>query len=306
MLEPAEVRSRAGPQILRLAPAGFGEQPKEHHGQCRGQEGHQPGDSEPAVGVGHRTEYDQAGHRPGTPAASDQPATGAVPTWGTARWTPGRSPRAWRRFPHDFRMEPRAGREHRQILLFSRVLTLNEQEAASGDAERVRLVVGHLAVCCRGTAQINLDSHDRHPSHAAGYASLPRYSRTRPAVGDHVTGAAGDGCQTSPSAACSGPVEWELGKLMRDMRPGYMRHRAHGRVPHRILRGRRRPSAGLQWRFAWPGGGVRRVRSASVTASRRFRRGGPGHRRRCALGWWVRAAAGVPGSDSGCGGRSSA
>src|SRR5712691_1269218 len=59
-------------------------------------------------------------------------------------------------------MEPRTGREHRQILLFSRVLTLNEQEAASGDAERVRFVVGHLAMCSRGTAHIDLDSHDRH------------------------------------------------------------------------------------------------------------------------------------------------
>ncbi len=34
-------------------------------------------------------------------------------------WTPGRSPRTWRRLPRDFRVEPRAWREHRQILLFS-------------------------------------------------------------------------------------------------------------------------------------------------------------------------------------------
>ena len=50
------------------------------------------------------------------------------------------------------------------------------------------------------------------------------------------------------------------------------------------------------------GGGSRCVRSASVLASRRCRPAGPGLRRRCALGWWVRAAAGGPGSGSGCGG----
>jgi len=39
--------------------------------------------------------------------------------------------------------------------------SLNEQKAASGDAERVRFFVGHLAACCRGTAQVDLHSHDR-------------------------------------------------------------------------------------------------------------------------------------------------
>ena len=43
-----------------------------------------------------------------------------------------------------------------------------------------------------------------------------------------------------------------------------------------------------------------------VTARCRSRPGGPGLRRRCVPGWWVRAAAGAPGSGSGCGGRSSA
>jgi len=52
--------------------------------------------------------------------------------------------------------------------------------------------------------------------------------------------------------------------------------------------------------------GSRGVRSASVLASRRCRPAGPGPRRRCALGWRVPAAAGAPGSGSGCGGRSSA
>jgi hypothetical protein len=38
--------------------------------------------------------------------------------------------RTWLRLPHDFRMEPRVRREDREILLLSRMLTLNEQEAA--------------------------------------------------------------------------------------------------------------------------------------------------------------------------------
>src|SRR6266571_935348 len=75
------------------------------------------------------------------------------------RWTPGKS--AWRGLPDHFRMAPRVRREHRQIHLFSGVLTLNEQEAASGDAERVRFLVGHLAVGRRDTVQIDLDRYDR-------------------------------------------------------------------------------------------------------------------------------------------------
>src|SRR5258708_38702498 len=78
-------------------------------------------------------------------------------------WTPGRSLRTWRWLTYDFRMEPRGGREHRQVLLFSRMQPLNEQEATCGDAEGVRFLVGHLAACCRGTAQVDLDSHDRAP-----------------------------------------------------------------------------------------------------------------------------------------------
>ena len=70
------------------------------------------------------------------------------------------------------------------------------------------------------------------------------------------------------------------------------------------------PPAGAlrgSWRAvaSWLAGeGSRCVRPASVTASRRP--AGPGPRRRCAPGWWAPAAAGVPGSGSGCGGRSSA
>ena len=41
---------------------------------------------------------------------------------------PTGSPRAGRRLRHDLRPQPRVRREHRQILLRSRVLTLNEQE----------------------------------------------------------------------------------------------------------------------------------------------------------------------------------
>jgi hypothetical protein len=78
-------------------------------------------------------------------------------------------------------MEPRAGREHRQILLLSRVLTLKEQEAASSDAERVPAVVGHLAVCRRGTARVDSDSHDRAPLRTRPDTHhLPRYSPSRP------------------------------------------------------------------------------------------------------------------------------
>jgi len=34
-----EVRSRVGPEILRLTSTGLGEQPKEHHDECRRHEG---------------------------------------------------------------------------------------------------------------------------------------------------------------------------------------------------------------------------------------------------------------------------
>ena len=46
-------------------------------------------------------------------------------------------------------------------------------------------------------------------------------------------------------------------------------------------------------------------RQPAVTAPRRCRQAGPGRRRRCALGCWVPAAAGAPGSGSGWGVRSS-
>ena len=44
-------------------------------------------------------------------------------------------------------------REDREIRLFPRVLTLNDQEAASSDIECVRVFVDHLALGRRGTAQ---------------------------------------------------------------------------------------------------------------------------------------------------------
>src|ERR1700730_15613455 len=34
-----EAGSRGGPEIFRFAPPGFGEQPEQHHDQCRGHEG---------------------------------------------------------------------------------------------------------------------------------------------------------------------------------------------------------------------------------------------------------------------------
>jgi hypothetical protein len=48
---------------------------------------------------------------------------------------------------------------------------------------------------------------------------------------------------------------------------------------------------------------LRLVRSGSAAVSRRRPRGGRGFRRWRVPGWQVRAAGGVPGSDSGCGGR---
>jgi hypothetical protein len=73
---------------------------------------------------------------------------------------PDRLRRTRSRLLHDFRTEPRVRREAREILLCSRMLSLNEQEAASSDAEGVCLVVGDLALRCRGAAQVDLDSHD--------------------------------------------------------------------------------------------------------------------------------------------------
>src|ERR1017187_4587019 len=89
-------------------------------------------------------------------------------------WTdriPDRSLRAWLRLTNDFRIAPRVRREDREIRLFSRVLALNEQETASGDAESVRFFVGQLAVPCRG-AEIDLDSHDRQPFERGRYSIL--------------------------------------------------------------------------------------------------------------------------------------
>jgi hypothetical protein len=63
VLDVREAGSGRGPQILWFTPAGFGEQPEQHHDQCWGQEGDQPGDGEPLAGVGHRAECDQAGDR---------------------------------------------------------------------------------------------------------------------------------------------------------------------------------------------------------------------------------------------------
>lgn len=74
---------------------------------------------------------------------------------------PDRSPRTWLRLLNDFRIEPRARREDREIDLCSRVLVLNNQETASGDTESVTFFVGHLVVLGRGAAEIDLDSHDQ-------------------------------------------------------------------------------------------------------------------------------------------------
>ena len=61
------------------------------------------------------------------------------------------------------------------------MLTLNEQETARGDAERIRLLVNHLALSRRGTAQINLDRHDRPPLRTRPDTHhAPRYPRPRP------------------------------------------------------------------------------------------------------------------------------
>src|SRR5690348_13591668 len=70
------------------------------------------------------------------------------------------------RLLHDFRMAPYVGCEDCEILLCSRMVPLNEQEAASGDGECVRLVVRDLALRSQVAAQVDLDSHDR-PSFAA-------------------------------------------------------------------------------------------------------------------------------------------
>ena len=51
------------------------------------------------------------------------------------RDSPDRLRRTRSRLLHDFRTEPRVWREDREILLCSRMLPLNQQEAASGDAE---------------------------------------------------------------------------------------------------------------------------------------------------------------------------
>ena len=51
-----------------------------------------------------------------------------------------------------------------------------------------------------------------------------------------------------------------------------------------------------QWEWA-------KLQPRSVTGVRCSRRAGPASRPRCAPGWWVLAAGGVPGSGSGCGGR---
>jgi len=78
VLDVREAGSRSRPQVLRFTPAGFGEQPEQHHDQCWRQEGDQPGYCEPVAAAGHYAEGDQAGDPPSTPAASDQPATEAL------------------------------------------------------------------------------------------------------------------------------------------------------------------------------------------------------------------------------------
>ncbi len=51
------------------------------------------------------------------------------------------------------------------------MMSLDEQEASSGDAERVSLVIGDLAVRSRGGAEVNLDSHNGHPSPGRVYGT---------------------------------------------------------------------------------------------------------------------------------------
>ena len=64
VLAVREAGSGGGPQILRFTPAGFGEQPEQHHEQCWRHEGDQPGHREPVASAGHRAKDDQAGDRP--------------------------------------------------------------------------------------------------------------------------------------------------------------------------------------------------------------------------------------------------
>jgi len=64
VLDVREAGSRSRPQVLRFTPAGFGEQPEQHHDQCWRQEGDQPGYCEPVAAAGHYAEGDQAGDRP--------------------------------------------------------------------------------------------------------------------------------------------------------------------------------------------------------------------------------------------------
>ncbi len=52
VLEVREAGSRGGPQILRFTPAGFGEQPEQHHDQCWRHEGDQPGGPHRHCGTG--------------------------------------------------------------------------------------------------------------------------------------------------------------------------------------------------------------------------------------------------------------
>src|SRR5580693_9281832 len=59
VLDGREAGSPSGPQILRFTPAGFGEQPEQHHDQGWRQEGNQPGCCEPMAGAGHRAKGDQ-------------------------------------------------------------------------------------------------------------------------------------------------------------------------------------------------------------------------------------------------------
>jgi hypothetical protein len=64
---PGRRRSRLRPEILRLTPPGLGEQPEQPHDQCRRQERDHPSHPELVLGVGHRPEDDQTGHRPQHP-----------------------------------------------------------------------------------------------------------------------------------------------------------------------------------------------------------------------------------------------
>ena len=78
-------------------------------------------------------------------------------------------------------MQPRARREDREVLLFSRVLTLDKQETGSGDTEGIRFFVDHRVLCRRSAAEKDLDSHDGQPF-ARRRVFIGCYATRRPGI----------------------------------------------------------------------------------------------------------------------------